>query len=65
MFQLDEVLTERKQHLKEIQQQQLDTLKTEHERTMRRVQEQYTDQVGAWSEDTQVEDRNSTLISYF
>ncbi|KAK2190784.1 hypothetical protein NP493_68g01001 [Ridgeia piscesae] len=41
---LDEVLTERKQQLKEIQQQQLDTLKTEHQRTMRRVQEEYTDQ---------------------
>ena len=64
LFQLDEVLTERKQQLKEIQQQQLDTLKTEHQRTMRRVQEEYTDQVGAQSEDTQVEDRNSTPISY-
>ena len=46
LFQLDEVLLERKQQLKQLQQQQLDALREEHDKKMKTTEDQYSKQVG-------------------
>ena len=46
LFQLDEVLLERKQQLKQLQQQQLDELREEHDKKMKTTEKEYSTQVG-------------------
>ena len=45
-FQLDEVLLERKQQLKQLQQEQLDALREEHDKKMKTTENEYSTQVG-------------------